>query len=70
MAPFELLYRRPCQMPLIFDQLEDRVYVGRETIQEMEYQLKTIRQRIKKMRKRHNSYVDAHRVDRSYEVVD
>jgi hypothetical protein len=33
MAPFEFLYGRPCQMPLSWDQIEDRVLVGQEEIQ-------------------------------------
>jgi hypothetical protein len=32
--------------------------------------MQTIRQRIKEVQDRHKSYVDAHRVDRSYEVGD
>jgi hypothetical protein len=57
-------------MPLSWDWLEDRVLVGPEAIQEMEYQMKTIRQRIKEAQDRQKSYVDAHRVDHSYEVGD
>jgi hypothetical protein len=45
MAPFEFLYGRPCRTPLSWDRLEDRVLVGPEAIQEMEEQMKTIRQR-------------------------
>jgi hypothetical protein len=70
MAPFEFLYGRPCQMPLSWDRLEDRVLVGPEMIQEMEEQLQMIRQRIKEVQDRQNSYVDVHRVDRNYEVGD
>ena len=44
--------------------------MGPEAIQEMEEQMKTIRQRIKEAQDRQKSYVDAHRVDRSYEVGD
>jgi hypothetical protein len=47
MAPFEFLYERPCQTPLSWDRLEDRVLVGLEAIQEIEDQMKIIRQRIK-----------------------
>ena len=39
-------------------------------IQEMEYQMQTIIQRIKEAQDRQKSYVDAHRVDHSYEVGD
>ena len=44
--------------------------MGVEAIQEMEGQMKTIRQRIKEAQDRHKSYVDAHWVDHSYEVND
>jgi hypothetical protein len=57
-------------MPLSWDRLEDRVLVGPEAIQEMEEQMKTIRQRIKEAHDRQKSYADAHRVDHSYEVGD
>jgi hypothetical protein len=70
MALFEFLYGRPCRMPLCWDRLEDRVLVGLEVIQEMEEQMKTIWQRIEEAQDRQKSYVDAHRVDRSYEVGD
>jgi hypothetical protein len=52
MAPFEFLYGRLCQTPLSWDQLEDRVLVGPEAIQEMEEQMQTIRQRIKEAQDR------------------
>jgi hypothetical protein len=56
MAPFEFLYGRPCRMPLSWDQLEDRVLVGPEAIQEMEEKMQTIRQRIKEEQDRQKSY--------------
>jgi hypothetical protein len=70
MAPFEFLYGRLCQTPLSWDQLENRVLVGPEAIQEMEGKMQTIRQRIKEVQDRQKSYVDVHRVDHSYEVDD
>jgi hypothetical protein len=36
----------------------------------MEEQMKTIRKKIKEVQDRKKSYVDAHRVDRNYEVGD
>jgi hypothetical protein len=36
----------------------------------MEYQMKIIRQTIKEAQNQHKSYVDVHRVDRSYELGD
>jgi hypothetical protein len=42
--------------------------VGPEVIQEMEEQMQTIRQRIKEVQCQKRSYVDAHRIDRNYEI--
>jgi hypothetical protein len=47
MGPFEFLYGRSCQTPLSWDRIEDRVLVGPKVFQEMEDQMKTIRQMIK-----------------------
>jgi Tfp pilus assembly pilus retraction ATPase PilT len=44
--------------------------VGLEAIQEMEYQMKNIRQKIKEEHDQKKSYADAHRVDCSYNVGD
>jgi hypothetical protein len=52
MEPFKFLYGRPCQTPLSWDRLEDRVLVEPEVIQEMEEQMQTIRQRIKEAQDR------------------
>ena len=57
-------------MPLSWDQLEDRVLVGPEVIQEMEEKMQTIRQRIKEVQDRQKSYDDADQFHRSYEVGD
>jgi hypothetical protein len=52
------------------DHLEDRVLVGPEVIQEMEDQMKKIRQRIKEAQDRQKSYADARRVEHSYKFGD
>jgi hypothetical protein len=70
MAPFKFLYGRSCQTNLSWDRLEDRVLVGPKSIQEIEDQMQTIRQRIKEAHDQQKSYVDAHHVDCSYEVGD
>jgi hypothetical protein len=57
-------------MPLSWDQIEDRVLVGPEAIQEMEDQIQKIRQRINEAHDRQKSYADVHCVDLSYEVGD
>ena len=65
MAPYELLYGRPCITPLSWDRLEDRILVGPEMLQ-MEEQVCHIRQRLKQAQDRQKSYDDMHRVDRSF----
>ena len=47
MAPYELLYGRPCKTPLSCDRLEYRISVGLEMVQEMEEKVCRIRQRLK-----------------------
>jgi hypothetical protein len=44
MSPYQDLYGRPCKKPLSRENLEDRVIVGLEFIQEMEEQVIHIRQ--------------------------
>jgi hypothetical protein len=70
MVTLDFPYGRPCETPLIGDRLEDRVLVEPEEIQEMEYQMKSIIKGVKETWYRKKSYVDAHRVDCSYEVGD
>jgi hypothetical protein len=69
MAPFDFLYGQPCQTPLGWDQLEDRVLLGPEVIQQMEEKMKIKIQRIKEAHDRQKNYIDVHHVDRSYDVV-
>jgi hypothetical protein len=68
--PYEALYGGPCRTPLSWERLADRVTFGLELIQEMEEQVIHIRQQLKEAHDRKKSYVDAHRNDRSYKVVD
>lgn len=70
MPPYQALYGRPCRMPLSWEKLEDRVIFGPELVQEMEEQVKQVRQRLKEAQDRQKSYADSHRIDRSYEVGD
>jgi hypothetical protein len=70
MESFEFLYEGPCQTPLSWDWLEDRVLAGPEVIQEMEEKMQTRRQRINEAQDRQKSYADVHCVTRSYEVGD
>ena len=70
MPPYEFLYGSPSRTLLSWERLEDRVTFGLELIQEMEEHVIQIRQRLKDAHDRHKSYVDAHRIDRSYKGGD
>lgn len=70
MPPFEALYDRPYRTLLSWDRLEGRIIVGPKLIQEMEEQVKQIRQRLKEAQDRQKIYPNAHRTNRNYEVGD
>ena len=70
MPTYEALYGIPCRIPLSWERLEDRVTVGLELIQDMEEMVIQIRKRLKEAHDTQKSYVDAHRIDRSYNVGD
>ena len=44
MAPSQALYGQPCRTPLSWDNLEDKILLGPEMLQEMEQQVKQIRE--------------------------
>ena len=52
MPPYQALYGRSCRTPLSWEKLEDRVMVGPELVQEMEKQVKQVRQRLKEAQDR------------------
>ena len=70
MPPYQAIYGRPCKTPLSWEKLEDRVIVGPELVQEMEEQVRQIRERLKEAQDTQKSYANAHRIDHSYEVRD
>ena len=46
MAPFHALYGRPCRIPLSWDNLEDRIILGPVMLQDLEQQVKRIRENL------------------------
>ena len=46
MAPYQELYGRPCRTPLSWDNLEDRVLLGPKMLQDLEQQVKRIREHL------------------------
>lgn len=47
MAPYEALYERPCQSPLCWVELEERVTMGSQVIEETIEKISTIKERLK-----------------------
>ena len=59
MAPFEALYGRRSQTPLMWDEVGDRQLFGPNVIKESEENVKLIRDRLKVAQSRQKSYVDS-----------
>lgn len=66
MAPYELLYGRPCITALSWDSLEDMIFLGPEILQEMEEQVCHIMKILKEAHDRQKSYADMHSLDHSF----
>jgi hypothetical protein len=58
MSPFETRYDRKCRTPLFLDQTRGRQFFGPELIQEVEEQVRTIRENWRVAQTRQKSYVD------------
>ena len=56
MAPFEALYGRRSQTPLMWDEVGDRQLLGQNVIKESEENVKLIRDRLKVAQSRPKSY--------------
>jgi hypothetical protein len=61
MSPFEALYDRKCRTPLYWDQTGERQLFGPEIIQEVEEQVRLIRENLRTAQSRQKSYVDTRR---------
>jgi hypothetical protein len=70
MSPFEALYGRKCNTPVIWDNLADRTVVGKELLKEMEDQMIKIKQNLKVSQDRQNIYVDKNRTHIEFKVGD
>ena len=58
MAPFEALYGRRSQTPLMWDEVGDRQLFGPDLIKESEEKVKLIHDRLKVAQSRQKSYAD------------
>jgi hypothetical protein len=70
MSPFEALYDRKCNTPMIWDNPVDRIVVGPELLKEMEDQMIKIKQNLKFSQDRQKSYADKNRTHRKFKVGD
>ena len=58
MAPFEALYGRKCQTPLMWSEVGERSLFGPNMIKEAEEQVAKVRKNLKAAQSRQKSYVD------------
>ena len=70
MAPFEALYGRRSQTPLMWDEVGDRQLFGPNLIKESEDNVKLIRDRLKVAQSRQKSYADSKCKEVVYEIGD
>ena len=68
MAPYGALYGRKCRTPLCWTELSEKKVIGPDLIQEIEENVKMIRERLKVATDRQKSYSDMKRKDIRYEV--
>ena len=70
MAPFEALYGRKSQTPLMWDEVGDIQLFGPDLIKESEENVKLIRDRLKIAQSRQKSYADSKHKEVTYEIGD
>jgi hypothetical protein len=70
MAPFEMLYGRRCRTPLFWSETGERKVFGPDMLQEAEKQVRMVRENLRVVQSRWNSYVDHRRRELSFEVGD
>ena len=64
MSPFEALYGRKCNTPVIWDNPADRVVLGSELLKDMEDQVVKIKHNLKASQDRQKFYADKNRTAR------
>ena len=70
MAPFELLYGRPCRTPLNWSETGERNLFGPDLIKEAEEQVRTVREKLKAAQSRQKHYADRRRRALEFEIGD
>jgi hypothetical protein len=70
LSPFEVLYGRKCMTPISWDNLNDRLMVGPEMLQEMENTVRKVQRNLKEAHDRKKSYEDQKRRHLEFQVGD
>jgi hypothetical protein len=70
MAPFEMLYGRMCQTPLFWSEAGEWKVFGPDILQEVEKQVRMVRENLRIVQSRQKSYADCRRRDLGFEVRD
>jgi hypothetical protein len=70
MASFEMLYGRRCRTPLFWSETGEQKIFGPDMLQEAEKQVRMVRENLRVVQSRRNSYVDHRRRELSFEFGD
>jgi hypothetical protein len=68
MSPFEVLYGRPCNTPVSWSNLVNRISIGPYMLKEMEQQVTQIKQNLKVAQNQQKIYADQKRTPREFEM--
>ena len=70
MAPYDVLYDRPCRTPVCLNEAGEQKLVGLELVQITTNNIKLIRENLKIAQDRQKSYADKRRRNLEYQVGD
>jgi hypothetical protein len=70
MALFEMLYGRKCRTPLFWNETGEQKVFGPDILQDVEKQVRMVRENLRVAQSRQKSYVDHRRRELSFEVGD
>ena len=61
MPPYEVLYGRRCRSPLHWDEVDEKVLLGLELVNQAVEKIHVVRQRMREAQDRYKSYADKRR---------
>jgi hypothetical protein len=70
MASFEMIYGHRCQTPLFWNETGEWKVFGPDVLQEVEKQVRMVRENLQVMQSRQKSYADHRRRELSFQVGD